>query len=946
LRSIEFAPKLIVDMQDLLTKIKANAAARLPVPAGRQPSQELARYKAFLKVETHRLKLLHRSGAGGLEVCRARSAIVDLLIGYLWESAIGSLSEQGQKEFAQQLAIAAIGGYGRAELNPHSDIDFMFLHNRQVAAGSKPLPYLSKIIDGILYPLWDIGLKVGHSVRSVDDAVKAANSDMQSKTSLIEARLIVGDEDLFRKFQKALVSKCVEGHEEEYINLRIEDQTERRTKFGNSASMQEPNIKNGCGGLRDFQNLLWMAFFKYRTRSLKELQARDLIGESERKQLETAYDFLLRVRTEMHYHVNRAMDALSKNLQPAVAHNLGYSERSPSKRIENFMRDVYMHLRNVFLITRTLEQRIGVLPAPRKLSGISLRSFLPNTRKPANEPIDGFKFVGGEIVAVSNRVFRDQPRRLMRVFLYAQQRGARLHPDLAQLIRNQLSLVDREFLSDEHVRETFLAILGQRGNVASVLRAMHEVDLLGTYIPEFGKLTCLVQHEFYHQYTADEHTLVCLEQLDRIWEAQEPPYKTYAPLFHGLERPFLLYLALLLHDVGKSDGHRNHSVIGGDMAMRVAKRLGLDGAATHTLRLLIENHLLMASVSQRRDLDDPTVIRQFAKQVQSPATLALLTLHTFVDTLATSDKLWNGFKDSLLWLLYHKTMLVMSGGTEFMRAEERQRELLMEDVHRLMPRSLSEDELQAHFAMLPARYFQIHSAKEILDDLLLGHRFMRLLISEGENPLAPVVNWHNEPDRACNAVKVCTWDRAGLFSKIAGSLSAAGLNILTAQIFTRTDDIVLDTFFVNDAKTGSLAGPEQRDKFESVLNKALIGGDMDFHALIAKQKITRPIYQAYAGERIATRIHFDNEVSELRTLLEIETEDRIGLLYTISQTLSEVELDISAAKICTEKGAAIDSFYVREMDGGKIVAPERQRAIERKLRHAIHELDAREAKAA
>src|SRR6266404_205960 len=362
-------------MQDLLEKIKANAAARLPVPAGRQPSQELARYKAFLKVETHRLKLLHRSGAGGLEVCRARSAILDLLIGYLWEASIASLSEQGQKEFAQQLAIAAIGGYGRAELNPHSDIDFMFLHNRQVAAGSKPLPYLSKIIDGILYPLWDIGLKVGHSVRSVEDAVKAANSDMQSKTSLIEARLIVGDEDLFKKFQKALVSKCVEGHEEEYISLRLEDQAERRAKFGNSACMQEPNLKNGCGGLRDYQNLLWMTFFKYRTRSLQDLQAHEFISESERKQLMTAYDFILRVRTEMHYHVNRPMEVLSKSLQPAVAHNLGYTERSPSKRIEGFMRDVYRHSRNIFLITRTLEQRLALLPAPQPR--LSFRSLLP-----------------------------------------------------------------------------------------------------------------------------------------------------------------------------------------------------------------------------------------------------------------------------------------------------------------------------------------------------------------------------------------------------------------------------------------------------------------------------------------------------------------------------------------------------------------------------------------
>jgi [protein-PII] uridylyltransferase len=355
--------------------------------------------------------------------------------------------------------------------------------------------------------------------------------------------------------------------------------------------------------------------------------------------------------------------------------------------------------------------------------------------------------------------------------------------------------------------------------------------------------------------------------------------------------------------------------------------------------LVIEHHLLMASVSQRRDLDDDAVIRQFAAQVETPETLTLLTLHTFVDALATSDKLWNGFKDQLLWELHLKAMKLMTGGTEFVRAEEKYRELLMEEVQRIIPESLSEEELIAHFATLPPRYFQIHSAREILDDLILAHRFMRLQISEEDAALTPVVNWHNEPDRGYNAVKVCTWDRAGLFSKIAGSFSSTGLNILSAQIFTRTDGIVLDTFYVIDAKTGNLAGLEQRNKFESLLSKALTGEDVDFTAQIAKQKIVRPLYQAYSGERIPTRIHFDNETSETRTLLEIETEDRIGLLYAISQTLSELDLDISAAKISTEKGAAIDSFYVRELDGGKIGARERQVGIERALRRAIQRLD-------
>jgi [protein-PII] uridylyltransferase len=922
-------------MDDLIRKIQDDAAERLPLPPTGNAADQLARYKAFLKVETHRLKMEHRAGAGGREICAARATMLDTLLRHLWESAKGSLSPQAQKEFPP-LALVAIGGYGRAELNPFSDIDFMFLHDGQIA-GNKPLPYLSKLIDGILYPLWDVGLKVGHAVRSLDDCVNVANTDMQSKTSLIEARLIVGDEALFKKFQKRLVAKCVTGFEEKYIAARVEDQAARHGKFGNSACMQEPNIKNGCGGLRDFQNLLWMTFFKYHTRSLAELEQREFVSGAERRQLENAYDFLLRTRTELHYNVIRALDVLGKNLQPAVALALGYGDRSPSNRIEKFMRDLYTHMRNIFLITRTLEQRMAlVVPEPGRLS---LRRYLPKRREP--EPVDGFKFINGEIHAASSRIFRDSPRRLMRVFLHAQQRHMKLHPDLAQLIRNQISLVDRNFLNDEHIRETFLTILERRGEVAPVLRAMHEVNLLGKYIPEFGRLTCLVQHEFYHQYSADEHTLVCIEQLDKIWEAKEPPYKNYAPLFQSLERPGLLYLALLLHDVGKSASHKKgkHPQASGEMAMRAAKRLRLDESSSHALRLVIENHLLMASLSQRRDLDDAAVIRNFARQIQTPENLNLLTLLTFADSQGTSDKLWNGFKDSLLWQLYSRALTLLSGGTEFRRAGQKQREALMQEVRERASKQIGDNELAAHFAVLPPRYFEIHTASEILDDLELAHRFMHRLVLENNRSLSPVTAWLDEPNRGYNLVKICTWDRAGLFSKIAGSLSAAGLNILSAQIFTRGDGIALDDFFVNDARTGNLATREQQDKFAGLIEKVLVGEEVDLRALIKRQILSQTFYQPYAGERMATHIGFDNEISEARTLIEVETEDRLGLLYAISQTFAGLALDIAGARIVTERGAAIDSFYVRETGGGKIVSPERQILIEGKLRQAIAALD-------
>ncbi|PYK97499.1 MAG: [protein-PII] uridylyltransferase [Verrucomicrobia bacterium] len=922
-------------MPTLLEKIQADAAGRLPLPSGREPSQELARYKDFLKVEAHRLKMLHRAGAGGREICQARAAVLDVLLRYIL-NAVEKNTRVEAKTPPPRYALVAIGGYGRGELNPQSDIDIMFLHDGDAVsvARGKPHPYLTALTDGLLYTLWDIGLKLGHSVRTVDDCVKIANSDMQSKTSLIEARFITGDDKMFKHMEAVVLARCVRGFEDEYIAARLADQEARRAKFGNSATMQEPNIKNGCGGLRDYQNLSWMALFKYRARSLAELERRQLISESERKQLEAAYDCLLRVRNDLHYHVNRPADVLTKSLQPTIAHNLGYTDRSPVKRLEAFMGDLYSHMRNIYVITRTLEQRLALLAQPeRRLP--SFGQLLRNSRRRFQQQlVDGFKLLGGEIHPASNRVFRDQPRRMMRVFLYAQQRGLKLHPDLAQLIRNQLSLVDRAFLRDQHVHETFLQILNQRGDVAPIL----EVGFLGKYLPEFGKLTCLVQHEFYHQYTADEHTLVCLEQLDRIWEAEHPPYRNYSEIFRSVERPFVLYLALLLHDAGKAVRVGKHSEIGGQLALNVARRLGLDGATTHTLRLIIEHHLTMSQISQRRDLDDPTVIRNFAAQIQSAENLKLLTLHTFADTLGTSDKLWNGFKDSLLLLLFHKTLEQLTGGTAFIRAEEKQRELLTDEVRRRMPQTVSEEELQAHFASLPPRYFQIHPAREILADVTVTHLFMRQQIAEEDKALEAVVDWHNEPDRGYTAVKVCTWDRHGLFSKIAGSLTAAGLNILSAQIFTRNDRIILDTFFVTAAGTGLLANKEERERFEKYLNQALTG-DLDLPALIARQKVAQPLYQSLEGERIPTLIRFDNDTSDTRTVIDVETEDHVGLLYTISQVLAELDLDIYVAKISTEKGAAIDSFYVSEAGGAKILEPERQQEIGRRLRSAIGRLE-------
>jgi [protein-PII] uridylyltransferase len=922
-------------MPTLLEKIQASAVARLTLPAQTHPRGELARFRIFLKVEAQRLKIVHRGGGEGRVVCQARSVIIDWLLRYILEG-VKNAAPPPDKTAWPVFALVAIGGYGRAELNPHSDIDIMFLHESDMVSQGKARPALAALVDGLLYTLWDLGFKVGHSVRSVEDCVKVANSDMQSKTSLIEARLITGDEKLFDRFERNLLAKCVIGHENDYITARLEDQAARRAKFGNSACMQEPNIKNGCGGLRDYQNLLWMAYFKHRTRMLAELENKEMISAGERKQLESAYSFLLRVRTELQYYLNRPSDILAKSLQPSIALNLGYEERSAGKRLELFMGDFYTHSRNIDLITRTVEQRLALFPPPPQRL-LSLRRFFRAKSARKSEPsVDGLNFSDGEIRPVSATIFRDNPKRLMRVFLHAQQRGLKLHPDLAQLIRNQLSLVNNAFLRDPHVRETFLEILDQRGNVAPVLRTMHEVGFLGKFLPEFGRLTCLVQHEFYHQYTADEHTLFCVEKLDQVWNATTPPFSAYAEMFRGVEAPFILYLALLLHDAGKAFRTGHHEQIGGKVALSVSRRLGLDGAKTHTLRLIIENHLAMAQISQRRDLDDPAVIGAFARRIQSVENLVMLTLHTFADSMGTSNQLWNGFKDAVLWRLYEKTRRALTDGTEFLLAETRQRELLIEQVRRLAPHTFDPAEIQAHFNNVPARYLQISDAREILRDVTHVHRFIRLQLSENEdNALAPVIAWHNEPDRGYTVVVVCTWDRDRLFSQITGCLTAAGLNILSAEILTRYDGVILDTFWVTDARTGLLAHREERETFENLAQKVLTGATIDLAALIAKTKTAPSPYKSIEGERIPTVISLDNATSDLRTVIDIQTEDRPGLLYDISRTLAALNVNVYLAKISTDKGAAMDSFYVTERNGAKILRPEREKAIQQKLRLAV-----------
>src|SRR5438045_3059707 len=602
-----------------LEKILAHAERELTSAGAQRPTDVLPVYRKFVKIEEHRLRLRHRAGDGGREVCARRVDLIDVLLRHVFAAASHVVN---YRNGTSPIALVALGGYGRRELNPCSDVDVMFLHHEQGANVSKAT---SQIIEQVLYLLWDIGFKVGHSTRTIKEAIAAANADMVTKTAMLESRLVTGDRELEEKFRAQFRAKCVAGQEREYIEMRMRDQQARHAKFGNSVYLQEPNLKSGCGSLRDYQNLLWMTFFKEGSLTTTHLVGKDWLSEPDRRRIEAAYDFLLRVRTELHYLHHRATDVLHLNMQETMAQRLHYPQARGLLRSEALMKDIYGHSRNIFRVTERITAQFASGYSSAKTR--SLFGFLPRA-KPAAEHVNGFIIQDRQLDVEQRDLFTRDPVEMMRAIEIAQDRQLEPTPELADMLSRKLGLITHPFRYAKEPREIFRRILSRKGEVGRALRLMHRLDFLGQYIPEFGQLTCLVQHEFFHRYTADEHTLVCIEKLDQIIDTQDPKLQDYREIFQKLEDPLVLYLALLLHDTGKASNARSHAEASALFAQKVARRLQLTSEQRRTLLLLVDEHILLSTTAQRRNLDDPSTIAGFAARVKSQATLDALMLLT------------------------------------------------------------------------------------------------------------------------------------------------------------------------------------------------------------------------------------------------------------------------------------------------------------------------------
>ena len=907
----------------------ANIALLEAHQSAQSPAELLQKYKSFLKKEEHRIRLAHKQGAehreGGVAVARMRAATLDVVLHNVFHR---SLSE-GAADV--RVALVATGGYGRGMLNPYSDLDLLFIHPGKITAGVR------QAIDSVLYMLWDVGYKVGHSVRSIKETLDQANRDNQTKTSLIETRFITGERTLFDELDRRFRKECIDGRENEFLERRRQDLLKRHAEHFHTFLVKEPHVKNGCGGLRDYHTILWSCYVKLGTMDLDELVKKRIFTAIGAQELKRAFDFLMLVRNDLHYTDKKASENLTLRAQGIVAKNLHYPGPRITQMTELLMKDYYHHTRNIYQHCQSLMQRFEL-----EMEGTSkprLLGFLARRKEQSRrEKFDGFYSQGDFIYPESAEIFKEDSARMMRMFQHTQLRHLQMSPQIRQLFKEAWPQINKTFQYRKANRETFEAILSRKGDVARVLRQMHRVGLLGRYLPEFGGLTDLVQHEFFHRFTADEHTLQTIEKLDELSDTQNPKLARQQEIFHKLEDPFVLYLALIMHDTGRSENVRQHSFASEELTDKVCRRLQITPVRRRMLMFLVGHHLTLWKTATTRDLDDLEVITQFAKIVKTKQWLDALFVMTFADASATYEHGWSDWKDSLLRQLYRQTVEFLNNEEAFRSSRQTQ----IKSIRKIVDQELDASyraEIAAHFESMQDRYFRVREAQAVIEHLRLFRKFFRQLAKDDPSAaLNPVLKWTARPEQGCSELTLVTWDRHLLLAKIAGALSANNINILSADLFLRQDRLVLDIFRVCTTKLAPVTDQKTIDGVAVLVEKAFTGKNVSFDRLVDKNILSSSPEPPPEWQRdFPAYATFSNVLHPEFTIVEIQAVDRIGLLYDIFQAIGDLDLEITHARINTEKGAAIDSFCVTDGQGNKVTDAALLKKLSRSIAKVIGE---------
>jgi len=847
--------------------------------------------------EKHRRRSKKHKASLGIELCRERSALNDEII-------VRALSEFGFKD-VKGISIIALGGYGRDELCPYSDIDLLILYS------VKSKKWAKELTEHLLYFLWDLNLEIGHSVRTVDECIELSKDhDTTILTSLLDSRHIYGDEKLTKKLENKLYNELLPEYSNIFIDKKIAESKNRVRRYGGSVYLLEPNIKEGEGGLRDVHTALWVAQARYKIKNFRDLLNIGVINSKEHRVIEKCYNFLLAVRSQLHYLAKRREDRLSFDYQEKVARFFGYRD-AELRAVEKFMRVYYLRAR---LTNQQSERIIESCIAKTRASSESRRTtYLEN----------GFTIQGGRLSVTSRNVFKENPVNLIRAFEYANKHSVKMSKHLTWLIWENSIHIDDKVRRNSEFNGIFLRILKTAKNVSEILYQMNELRLLAHYIPEFGKIVCMVQHDAYHVYTVDVHSIFMVREIEKLTNySYEEEFPLLTKIAESVEKRHVLYLACLIHDAGKGSG-KDHSEKGSRMAPVIAARMGLNKQESMQLEFLVKYHLIMPHFSQRRDLHDVSLIERFSEMVKSLETLILLYLLTFADMRSVGPDVWSNWKGMLLRELYLRTAKYLELGEYTKESVEKRKERVIDKVLKINKKQVSLKRTRNILDSMPDSYFSAHAPKAIANHIKIINKsdsdMTTDLVHHPREEYDEFIFWGNDDKK--------------LIYKICGVLTAGNVNILGARIVTTNDGRVLDVFYVNKLGKSTSDEKEVWEKINTNLIRVHKGKD-DVEQLVNKRKSGTAFYEKVIP-KYPPRIEIDNNSSDTSTVIDIYTHDRPGLLYDVAKTLDKLRLNINYAKISTKVDQVVDVLYVSTRAGKKITDEKRIERIKNALMDAI-----------
>lgn len=845
----------------------------------------------------------------GVNLANAQSFLTDEIIHMLYDVVSDYVYHLPNPTKSERLCLAAFGGYGREEMAPYSDVDLLFILPYKKTAWSE------QVVEYMLYMLWDMGLDVGHAVRTVDECIRLCKTDLTIKTSLLEMRYIWGERALFEELISKYDKKIVKGHAPEFTEEKLQERDKRHKRLGDTRYVVEPNLKEGKGGLRDLHTLYWIAKFIYKVHNVSEIVKKGVFSDEEYREFQKAEDFLWAVRFHLHYFAGRPQEIITFDVQKSLSEKLSYADRPNVSGVERFMKHFFLTAKNVGDLTRIfcayLEEK-HKRKAPLRFSSFSFRS----------KTADGFPIEGSRLSIKNAKELIKDPVKMVEIFHVAQKYGLDIHPRALRMIWQNLKLIKGRTRNNERANAIFLDILTFKDGPGFALRLMNEVGVLGRFVPDFGRVVAQMQYDMYHVYTVDEHTIRAIELLSEVERgtlAEEHPLAN--EIVHKVISRRVLYLSVFFHDIAK--GRKgDHSILGEEVAHKLCPRMGLSAAETETVAWLVRWHLLMTLSAFKRDLSDPKTISDFADQVQSPERLRLLLVLTVVDIRAVGPKVWNGWKGQLLRELYSRSEEYLLGG-QVKYETNHHVDRVIEDLRNALE-EWPDDKFDAYSSRFYSTYWQAVATEDLVRNALMID-----MADKFDDKFT--VNIHIDDFQNISELSIYTEDYPGLFASLTGAIALSGASIQDARIFTTKDGMALDTFKIQNAEGLVFKDKAKLEKLENNI-KDTLAGKLKPREVFDRRRVKKRRTDIF---KVEPRVLVDNTASNSRTVIEINGWDRIGYLFDLSQVLVDLKISISSAHIATFGERAITVFFVRDLFGHKITNKKILKLIEEKLMQVL-----------